>query len=132
MTNLSPPIPVFRIFDEAKAREFYVDYLGFTIDWVHRFEPELPIYMSVSRGSLTLHLSEHHGDGCPGSAARVEVDDIETLHNELLAKDYHKIRPGIEHKPWNTREISVTDPFHNRLAFYEPLEKNEDTEVLDV
>ena len=24
--------PILRIFDEAKAREFYVDYLGFTVD----------------------------------------------------------------------------------------------------
>jgi hypothetical protein len=27
--------PILRIFDEAKARELYVDFLGFTIDWEH-------------------------------------------------------------------------------------------------
>ncbi len=27
------PIPILRIFDEAKARAFYVDFLGFTVDW---------------------------------------------------------------------------------------------------
>ena len=26
-------IPVLRILDEAKAKEFYVDFLGFKIDW---------------------------------------------------------------------------------------------------
>ena len=30
--NLQPPVPVLRMLDEAKAREFYVDFLGFTID----------------------------------------------------------------------------------------------------
>jgi catechol 2,3-dioxygenase-like lactoylglutathione lyase family enzyme len=25
--------PILRIFDEAKAREFYVDFLGFRVDW---------------------------------------------------------------------------------------------------
>jgi len=55
--------PIFRIFDEAKAREFYVDFLGFTIDWEHRFEPGLPLYMQVSKDDCILHLSEHHGDG---------------------------------------------------------------------
>ena len=30
-------IPVLRIFDIAKAREFYIDWIGFTIDWEHRF-----------------------------------------------------------------------------------------------
>ena len=29
--------PILRIFDEAKAREFYVDFLGFKVDWEHRF-----------------------------------------------------------------------------------------------
>jgi hypothetical protein len=30
--------PILRSFDEAKAREFYIDYLGFSVDWEHRFE----------------------------------------------------------------------------------------------
>jgi hypothetical protein len=28
-------IPILRIFDEVKAREFYVDFRGFNIDWEH-------------------------------------------------------------------------------------------------
>jgi len=35
-------VPIFRIFDEAKASEFYMGFLGFTVDWQHRFEPNLP------------------------------------------------------------------------------------------
>ena len=52
---------VLRIFDEAKAKEFYVDFLGFKVDWEHRFEPSLPLYMQVSKGGCVLHLSGHHG-----------------------------------------------------------------------
>ena len=29
--------PILRIFDIAKAREFYLDFLGFAVDWEHRF-----------------------------------------------------------------------------------------------
>lgn len=54
--------PVLRIFDEAKAREFYLDFLGFSLDWQYRFETDLPLYMQVSRGECVLHLSEYHGD----------------------------------------------------------------------
>ena len=54
--------PILRIFDEAKAREFYVDFLGFKVDWEHRFEPGLPLYLQVSKDGCVLHLSEHHGD----------------------------------------------------------------------
>ena len=34
-----PVVPILRSFDEGKAREFYVDWLGFRIDWEHRFDP---------------------------------------------------------------------------------------------
>jgi len=55
-------IPILRIFDEAKAREFYVDFLGFTVDWEHRFNDDAPLYMQVSRDGCVLHFSEHYGD----------------------------------------------------------------------
>jgi catechol 2,3-dioxygenase-like lactoylglutathione lyase family enzyme len=60
-------IPIFRMFDLAKAKDFYVEWLGFTVDWEHQFEENTPIYMQVSRDNLILHLSEHHGDCCPGA-----------------------------------------------------------------
>jgi catechol 2,3-dioxygenase-like lactoylglutathione lyase family enzyme len=81
-----------RIFDEAKAREFYVGFLGFKVDWEHRFEPGLPLYLQVSRDGCVLHLSEHHGDASPGGCLR------------------------IEEQPWG-RDMSVRDPFGNRLTF---------------
>ena len=48
-------VPILRSFDEAKAREFYIDWLGFVVDWEHRFEPGLPLYMQVSRDGIALH-----------------------------------------------------------------------------
>ena len=53
--------PVLRIFDESKTREFYVDFLDFKIDWEHRLEEGLPLYMQVSKGQCLIHLTEHHG-----------------------------------------------------------------------
>ena len=116
--RLGSPIPILRTFDEAKAREFYVGFLGFTVDWEHRFEPELPLYCQVSRGACLLHLSEHHGDASPGSALRIEVEQLDELHAELTAKNYRYARPGIEQRPWG-RDMSITDPFGNRLVFSE-------------
>ena len=115
--ELRAPVPILRMFDVAKARAFYIDYLGFAVLFEHRFEPSLPLYMGIRRGACELHLSEHHGDASPGAAIRIEVDDIDALHAELTAKSYNYARPGIEPKPWGTREIAVTDPFGNRLHF---------------
>jgi len=110
-------IPILRIFDETKAREFYVDFLGFTVDWEHRFEPGLPLYMQVSKDHCVIHLSEHHGDACPGGAMRIETNELDRFHDELTSRKYKYARPGIEAKPWGTREVSVMDPFGNRLTF---------------
>jgi len=109
--------PILRSFDAAKAREFYVDFLGFTIDWEHRFAPGMPLYMQVSRNGCVLHLTEHHGDCCPGAGMRIRVSDIDAFHAELSAKHYGHARPGIADTPWGSRDVSVTDPFGNRLTF---------------
>ncbi len=109
--------PILRIFDEAKAREFYVGFLGFQVDWEHRFEPGLPLYLQVSRDGCVLHLSEHHGDCCPGAAMRIEVGDIDAYHAELAGKGYGHARPDIGDTPWGSRDMSVKDPFGNRLTF---------------
>ncbi len=109
-------IPVLRIFDPGKAKEFYVTYLGMTVDWEHRFEPELPLYLQVSRGDLVLHLSEHHGDGMPGTVVYVDTTDVASLHAELHAKQYAHFTPGLETDEIGTH-VSVLDPFGNTLRF---------------
>lgn len=113
-------IPILRIFDETKAREFYVGFLGFVFDWEYRFGPDMPLYMQLSLGDCRIHLSEHHGDACPGAAIRITVDDIDAFHAGITAKGYKYMRPGIELMPWGTREMKVLDPFSNRLMFVAP------------
>lgn len=110
--------PVFRIFDEAKAKEFYLDFLGFKLDWEHRFDAGLPLYAQVSRGGITLHLSEHHGDATPGATLFLTISGIDALHAELVGKGYKNLRPSIEHQPWG-RVMTLTDPFGNRIKLRE-------------
>jgi len=116
-------IPVLRMFDEAKAREFYVDFLGFRVDWEHRFEPGTPLYMQISKDAAILHLSEHFGDGTPGSAVRIPVDDVDAFQQELLGKRYKYARPGVQDQSWGMREMSIKDPSGNGLTFAGPVPK---------
>jgi catechol 2,3-dioxygenase-like lactoylglutathione lyase family enzyme len=113
--------PILRIFDYAKAQEFYMHWLGFRVDWVYEQEG-LPVYLQVSMGDIVLHLSEHHGDASPG--ARVFIDDYTNLrayHQQLIDKDYKYNRPGIYVPFWDegALEMTVHDPFGNRLTFVE-------------
>jgi len=112
-------VPILRSFDEAKAREFYFGFLGFVLDWEHRFEPGLPLYMQVSRDGIVLHVSEHHGDATPGSHVRIEVSGLRAFHAGLAAKQYGNNRPGLEQPPWGGLEMTVVDPASNRITFAE-------------
>ncbi len=118
--KVAPAIPILRFFDEDKTRDFYVGFLGFAVDWEHRFEPGMPLYMQISLGDCRIHLSEHHGDVSPGSAVRIALDDLDRFHAEISAKGYKYMRPGIEAMPWGTREVTVLDPSFNRLVFFAP------------
>ncbi|GGD63238.1 glyoxalase superfamily protein [Paenibacillus nasutitermitis] len=121
--SLHSVTPILRIFDESKAREFYVDFLGFKVDWEHRFEENFPLYMAVSFGDCLLHLSEHHGDATPGSAVRIATTGIRSYHKHLLEQQYKYARPGLEETPWDTLELLIGDPFGNRIIFFSPLQE---------
>jgi len=113
-------IPILRIFDEGKAKEFYLEFLGMNLDWEHRFEPGFPTYMQVSKGNLVFHLSEHSGDCTPGSKVFVNVSDLEAFYHEITSRPYKYSKPAIEQAPWGDRCFTVTDPFSNRVLFNEP------------
>ena len=118
----SKVIPLIRIFDEAKALEFYIDWLGFTIDWTHRFGDDFPLYLQVSKNGIVLHLTEHHGDCTPGSKVFIECTGLKEYHQELLEMNYRFNRPGLEDAPWNSKTMEVSDPFGNKLLFNESKE----------
>ena len=120
LSMLSQPTPILRSFDETKAREFYVDFLGFTVDWEHRFADDAPLYMQLSRDQCVIHLSEHFGDATPGSALRIETPDVTAFARTLQAKQYRNARPGEgELTSWGTKELVIRDPAGNRLIFFE-------------
>jgi uncharacterized glyoxalase superfamily protein PhnB len=112
-------IPILRILDERKAKEFYVDFLDFKIDFEHKFEDDFPIYMQVSKENWYIHLSEHQGDCSTGSAIMLEMDGVKAYQKELLEKKYKDSKPNFEKTEWDTIEMTINDPFGNRLTFFE-------------
>ena len=115
--KLQAAIPLFRIFDYSLAKAFYLDWLGFHLDWEHQFSPKSPRYLQISRDATILHLTEHYGDATPGSKAFIHLDDVAALHHELHSRPNPNMNPGIEDAPWGARILEVTDPFGNRLCF---------------
>jgi catechol 2,3-dioxygenase-like lactoylglutathione lyase family enzyme len=117
--HLGAPTPILRSFDEARAKAFYLDFLGFSLEFEHRFADWAPLYMGVRKGDCVLHISEHYGDATPGAAVRIPVDDVAAYAAELRAKEFGNSRPGEPPEtPWGTREITIADPASNRLTFF--------------
>ena len=114
---MQPSIPILRSFDEALMRAFYIEYLGFEVKFTHRFERELPLYVEVRRGDCVIHLSEHHGDASPGAALRIPMPDVHGFCRALLAKPFAGIRPVVHSQPFGWDDLTMIDPFGNRLTF---------------
>ncbi len=122
-------VPILRIFDVDKAIQFYVDWLGFKVDWEHRFEEGLPLYMQVSLKGIELHLSEHHGDGTPGTHIHIDCEEVKNFQKMLLNKKYNYGRPGLEKTFYGTWSVTVIDPFNNKITFNEELKDSEKEDI---
>ena len=100
--------------NEARSRAFYVDRLGFRVDWTHRFGPELPALLQVSRGGMTFYLSEHVMDCAVGGLIHLFVESVDDWHAELHRNGVVIELPPTD-QPWGLREMHLLDPDGNRL-----------------
>jgi catechol 2,3-dioxygenase-like lactoylglutathione lyase family enzyme len=108
--------PQFRITDARRSLAFYVDGLGFQVDWEHRFEPGFPVFMQLTRAGQSIILTEHAGDCQVGGAAYFVIPDVDASYNDFLARGVVPTHPPAT-MPWGQREMVVTDPDGNRLRF---------------
>ena len=72
--------------------------------------------MGLERDGVRLHISSFSGDGVSGGVIYLLVDDVDTLHQELVAKGV-----SIDLEPtdqtWGNREMYVKEIDGNCLRF---------------
>jgi catechol 2,3-dioxygenase-like lactoylglutathione lyase family enzyme len=107
-------VPILRVARLAASVAYYVDRLGFRVDW------QQPGAMaSVSRDGKAIMLCEG-AQGNPGTWVWIGVRDAAALHAELAAKGA-AIRMAPTNFVW-ALELHVTDPDGHVLRFgSEPL-----------
>ncbi|MGB9236386.1 MAG: glyoxalase superfamily protein [Terriglobales bacterium] len=97
--------PILRVNNAAESLRYYVQMLGFKIDWQYP-EGQSPYFASVSRGKCHIFLSE--GDqGNPGAWVWIGVGDADALWAE-----YRRTGAKLRHPPTNyswAREMQVED-----------------------
>lgn len=113
--SLQPPIPALRVSSIGQAVPFYVDFLGFALDWGH---DEGATYAQISRSQVTLHLDANPRVNS-GSAVFIRMGGLDALHRELSGRAGDFSPTGITFTPFDSRVFAVTDPFGNTLRFWE-------------
>jgi hypothetical protein len=122
--SLKSSIPVLRMLDESKAKSFYLDYLGYLVDWEHRFSDTLdsPLYMQIHHGDSVLHLNGHADSDSAVCEVRIPVGGLEQYCGYLVAKETVWEKPelvdprGVGH----VTETNLLDPSGNHLVFWSP------------
>jgi catechol 2,3-dioxygenase-like lactoylglutathione lyase family enzyme len=102
--------PILCVTDLNASVHFYVDGLGFNIDWQYEGSTA-----SVSRGRAAVMLCT--GDqGRPGSWIWFGISDVDAFHSELNTRGIAVRHPPTNY-PWGSRELQVADPDGNVLRF---------------
>ena len=108
-SNLGPAVPIFRVDDLDASVAYYVEKLGFELQW--RDDP----LASVGRDRTSIMLSE--GDqGESGTWAWIAARDVDELYAELQARGARLRHPPTNY-PWGSRECQVMDPDGHVLRF---------------
>jgi catechol 2,3-dioxygenase-like lactoylglutathione lyase family enzyme len=106
-------IPALRMTDWDVSRAFYVEGLGFSGDWEHRFGPDFPVFVQISHGEQVLYLSEHAGDCEVGGLVYFYVSDVDAWRESMIERGLNVDVP--RDQPWGNRELRLKDPDGNTL-----------------
>ncbi|HWY57656.1 MAG TPA: glyoxalase superfamily protein [Terriglobales bacterium] len=103
--------PILRVNNLAASIRFYVDVLGFKVNWGGEEEST---FASVCRDGRSIMLSQGE-QGHPGTWMWIGVEDIEPLFAEYSAKGA-KILEKPTNYPW-AYEMKIEDPDGHVLRF---------------
>ena len=111
------------MLSEESSRKFYLDFLGYEVDWEHRFtEGEMmsPLYLQISRGDSELHLNGHADDKSPTAEVRIPVRDLQGFEAELATRCEGRERPEAVDPRFEGKktDMNIYDPSGNLLVFW--------------
>ncbi len=115
-------VPALRITNYARSKIFYIDGLGFSIGWEHRFEPHFPVFLSISFDGMEIFLSEHSGDCQVGGLVHFDVPDVDAIYAAFRSRGIAVKGPPTESLE-GMRDMTVVDPDGNQLRFITRLDQ---------
>lgn len=111
-------MPALRMTDYERSKKYYAEVLGFAVEWEHRFAPNFPVFMSVSRDGMQIYLSQHAGDCRVGGLVHFVIADVDAWHAEFVGRGAMVVESP--NSDLGFRNMTVKDPDGNQLRFMEP------------
>lgn len=113
-------VPVLPIDDLDVAKRFYVDHLGFSLNWEYRDAEHQVGMLGVQRGGMKITLdwpmSGHGRNAC----VSLEVESADSYYEEWTRRGVGIQRPP-KNEEWGARTFGVTDPFGNTIFVIGPV-----------
>jgi catechol 2,3-dioxygenase-like lactoylglutathione lyase family enzyme len=115
--QLRPHAYVLAVRELAKSAAYFVDVLGFSLEWA-----DADNWRGLVRDGVRLNLGH-----CPDSLPAAELgdhsyfgffttDNVDALHEEFAGRGA-LIRSAPSDKPWGWREMAVATPEGHRMMF---------------
>jgi len=118
--KLGPPIPVLDVRHVEEAIGFYVERLGFEVDFRYEKDPEN--YAGVRRDSVRFHMHrqspEHFVNGDGHLRFRIPVDDPDALYNEYKAMGVVDDDVEVHETEWGTASSDSAIPMETRSCSF--------------
>lgn len=115
MPTFTATNPILRVRDVEASIAYYVDRLGFALQFSWGEDGEPPSFAGVARDGFEVMLCLE-AQGQPGTWFTVWVDDVDALHEEYVASGADVRRAPVD-LSWGVREMNVIDPDGHRIRF---------------
>lgn len=113
-------VPVLPVENLDIAKQFYVDKLGFSLNWEYRDNDRQVGMLGVQRGGMKITLdwpmSGHGRDAC----VSLEVESADAYYQEWLQRGVPVSREP-RNEAWGARTFGVRDPFGNTIFVMGPV-----------
>lgn len=96
-----------QVRDPAAATPFYGDLLGLDVVMDHGW---IRSFAAPGAAQVQVSVAVEGGGGTPVPALSIEVDDVDRLHAEAIARGFAIVHP-LTDEPWGVRRFFVRDPF---------------------
>ena len=122
-TRFTSAAPCLFVSDMHRSLTFYVETLGFITGHVEAQAGRAPVYVTLDRDGVSVHLARERGARkAGGGACCVFIENVDAFYRHCVDRGA-TIGRALEDSPYGLRDFNLRDPDGNEILFGEPIRK---------